>query len=166
MASRHVNEPLRALGDCSWALGDKVMLSRQKDNESIWRDSDGWHYSISNTSDPSSTAHVSSSPVPFPLVHDAGCGLRLDLGHAVWKIGNADLKVLAIDSQSTATREHMTLMALRQRNVAFTIPEVLVTANGKNATAFTTKVPGHSLRQAWWSISEEDKETAEFVTRE
>lgn len=116
--------------------------------------------SISNTGDPSSTAHLRSSPVPFPIVHDADCGLRLDLGHAVWIIGNAYLKVLAIDSHSTATREHVTLHALRQRNVTFTIPEVLYYGEweGRYYTV-TTEIPGHSLPQAWPSMSEQAKET-------
>jgi hypothetical protein len=159
MAPCHVNESLRAISHCSWSVGGKLIISRQKDSTGICCDSDGWYYSISDTGDPSPITPVPPTPVPFPLVYEAGCGLRLNLGHAVWKIGNAYLKVMAIESKSTATREHITLRALRERDVPFTIPEVLYHGEWDGRYyIITSEVPGRSLQQAWWSMSEEEKE--------
>jgi hypothetical protein len=155
MASRHVNESLRTISHNFWSIGDKLILSRdQNSKERLWCDSDEWCYSISpNTDAPSPSANLSPthSPVPVSLVHEAACGIRLNPGHAVWSIGNAYLKVMAIEpSGVTATREHVTLQALHQRSVTFAIPEVLYHGEWEGRYyIITTEVPGQSLQQAW-----------------
>lgn len=156
--SRRVSESLRPVSLSSWSLGDNIILSRQQNVEGRWRDNDGRCYSIS-TEDRLPTPPGSFLPVPFPLIYDAGCGLRLDFGHAVWKIGNAFLKVLATGSLSDTTREHITLQALCQRNVAFSMPDVLFHGEWEGRYHIvTSEVPGLPLQRAWWSMSEEEKE--------
>jgi hypothetical protein len=52
-------------------------------------------------------------------------------------------------SESTATREHVTLQALHQRNVTFAIPEVLYHGEWEGRYyILTTEVSGQSLQQA------------------
>lgn len=62
--------------------------------------------------------------MPFPLVYEAARGFRLDIGHAVWKIGKAFLKVLASEPLSATTRGHVALQALLEGKVTFAILEI------------------------------------------
>ena len=80
-------------------------------------------------------------------------------GHAVWKVGNAFLKIIVPDSP-LATREHVTLQALSAETFSFAIPKVLF--HGECAGRYhivLTEIPGKTVISAWWDMTECEKQT-------
>lgn len=162
MASRHVDQALQTIDDSTWVIGDRIILCRTQKNEEVtknmWGDGTSSCYSVRVLDEPSPKAI--DSKVPFPLVHSAGCGLHLDAGHAVWKIGEAFLKVAATGPKDT-TREHTTLQALcnAEVEIKFAIPEVYYHAelDGRYYIVLS-EVIGIDLQRVWWKLDAEDKE--------
>jgi hypothetical protein len=95
-------------------IGNKVLLSRHspRTHESTWRDEDDFTFPISEGLSELSHDTKPSPTTTFPLVYDAGDA------HAVWKIGNAYLKVMK-GYDPLATRDHVTLKAMNNRNLSF-----------------------------------------------
>lgn len=164
MAARHVNKSLRTIDENTWAVNERFLLTRQRQQTEkeagshAWKDGEGWSYALTEPTEPLPPPHEIEKPVPFPLVYDAG-GLTIYSGHAAWKIGNAFLKIIVPDSP-LATQEHVTLQTLSTETFSFAIPKVLF--HGEWAGRYhivLTEIPGKNLIEAWWDMSESDRQT-------
>ena len=163
MATRHVNKSLRTIAENTWAVNEKFLLTRQRQQDQeagshAWQDDEGWSYALTEPNEPLPPPHEVEQDVPFPLVYDAG-GMTIYSGHAVWKVGNAFLKIIVPDSP-LATREHVTLQALSTETFSFAIPKVLF--HGECAGRYhivLTEIPGKTVISAWWDMTECEKQT-------
>jgi hypothetical protein len=163
MATRHVNKSLRTIDENTWAVGEKYLLSRERQQTEggsgshAWKDDEGWYYALTEPIEPLPPPHEIEQAVPFPLVYDAG-GMTIYSGHAVWKVGNAFLKIIVPDSP-LATREHVTLQELSTETFSFEIPKVLF--HGEWAGRYhivLSEIPGKTVIQAWWEMTENEKQ--------
>lgn len=77
--------------------------------------------------------------------------------HAVWKLGEAYIKLMIPDGPAI-TREHTTLQALANLQLGFAVPEVLFHGewNGRYVL-ITRRLPGQTISQAWPTLSEDDR---------
>jgi serine/threonine protein kinase len=144
--------PRRARG--TRVIGNKIFLTRHSPgtHESTWSDEDGSTFSISEDLPEVSPDTPLSSSTSFPLVYDAGDA------HAVWKIGNAYLKVAKI-FDALETREHITLNAMNAQNLSFKIPSVLFHGEwDQRYYLVTSEVPGQTLHKAWRIMDEDARQ--------
>lgn len=158
-AQRRINESLREIDSQTWLVGDKLLLSRSSTASSdyLWSDGCGSFYSISEAPAAiASTSHQALATTPsssIQLVYNAGNA------SAVWKIGNAFLKVKASPpSQSSTTREHVTLARVKAMAPSFAVPNVLYHGEWAGRQYLVlSKVPGQTLAEAWPAMDEATK---------
>lgn len=147
-----INESVRQIDTQTWLLGNRLLLSCSSTPtpHDLWTDGRGSFYSISEAPEvlPASRPLPNTSLGHIRLVHEAG-----DTS-AVWEIGNAFLKVKLCDTPS-ATREHVTLAALRAKCPSFAIPEALYhTEWDGRYYLILSKLPGQTLTKAWPKMDE------------
>jgi len=163
MATRHVNKSLGTIDENTWAVNEKFLLIRrrcqpktQEAGNHAWQGDEGWSYALAGSNEP--------LPPPHEIEKDAG-GVTIYSGHAVWKIGNAFLKIIVPDSP-LATREHTTLQALSVETFSFEIPRVLFHGEwaGRHHIVLS-EIPGKTVIEAWWDMAERERERRTCVQR-
>ena len=164
MATRHVNKSLRTIDENTWAVSEKYLLTRRRQQTEegsgshAWEDDEGWFYALTEADAPLPPPHEIEQAVPFPLVYDAG-GMTIYSGHAVWKVGDAFLKIIVPDSP-LATREHVTLQSLSTETFSFAVPKVLFHDEWAGRYHIVlSEIPGKTVMEAWWEMSENEKQT-------
>lgn len=153
-------ELLRQVNADVWIIGGRLLLCHQTlPGDCSWSDGHGKFFTISkatalNIQSPTCT-RVEPRPNPgIQLIHAAGRSHP----HAVWKIGEAFLKVIRPLSPGI-TREHDTLSALREMKLDFTIPDVLYHGEWDDRYyLFLSKIPGQAIHEIWPVLKKEERE--------
>lgn len=156
-----VRESVRQLGPDSWVIGGSILLSRTSSPSGLpntWSDGNGAYFTVSNDKfncKPLPLGALLPADGPIQKVHDAGDA------SAVWRIGDAFLKVRALHS-TKHTREHVTLDYLSdptKSKLTFPIPRALFHSEfGGRYYLITSRVPGQTLEAAWPAMDESSRQ--------
>lgn len=131
----------------TWLVGGRLVLSRGSHGRGLWEDSDNGCFTIDTATHPLPATTPLSQDSPIKLIHDVG-----DVS-AVFSIGNSALcKVKLIDIPN-ATREHVTLAWLSEREWSFRYPTVFSHAEWDSRYyIFIGRVKGSSMDSSWSSL--------------
>ncbi|KAI0113671.1 hypothetical protein GGR51DRAFT_20362 [Nemania sp. FL0031] len=160
-AQKPVRESILEIDDDSWIIGDRLLLSRQSAVPSspyFWGDGQGAFFVICEGTPPFPQTRPLSPTSQIRLVNDAGDR------NAAWRIGEAFLKVQALDSRTVnRTREHTTLNYLHDptNNVTLTFSTPIVLFHKEYDNRYyliTSRVPGDTLENAWPDMNEANKQ--------
>ncbi|KAK3986411.1 kinase-like domain-containing protein [Cladorrhinum sp. PSN332] len=170
--SNRVIGSIREIDSCSWLIGGKLVLSCQSSpspDRPSWDDGKGAFFVLLNTPDlipesqplPEDTPDFQPQGLRFaPLSHPIGLVYSAGSSAAVWRAGNAFIKVHFINgNRENTTREHATLEFLHakkdQQPLGFDIPNVLYQAEWDNRYYIILScVPGQTLAEAWPTMDE------------
>lgn len=134
-------------------IGRRVLLRRhcQEVPNYAWVSDDDYYFTLTDTEGYTGPLEA-SEPTDFPAPYAAGST------HVVWNLGNAFLKIIVPWSPQT-TREHVTIEAVQAMLPSFDLPRVLYHSEWDGCYSLTiSRVPGKTLKLAWTSMSEPDRE--------
>ncbi|KAK5662256.1 hypothetical protein OQA88_8161 [Cercophora sp. LCS_1] len=163
---------IREIDSCSWLIGGKLVLSLQASPSPdcpSWADGKGAFFTLSDAPDPVPESLPLQEDTPgfepqglrfAPLSHPIGLVYSAGSSAAVWRAGDAFIKVRFIGSdRENMTREHTTLEFIHakkaQQPLGFDIPNVLYQAEWDNRYYIVLScVPGQTLAEAWPTMDE------------
>ncbi|KAF4952720.1 hypothetical protein FSARC_12588 [Fusarium sarcochroum] len=150
----HVRDSLKEIDEHSWLIDDKLILRRLPSaQDPLWKDSNGWHFTISDAPSPLPNAKPLSPDSPVKLVYDVGDA------SVVFDLGDALLRVKKRHEFRDITPEHVTLRWLADREFSFPIPKTLYYTEDNDRIYFiVSRVPGRSIDEAWREMNDEQKQ--------
>lgn len=161
----HVRDSVMQIDATSWLVGSKHVLRhsqgpRKEDCNCLWENSrDGSYYTLS--------AAPVSRPDAGPLAPDGHARQIHDAGDAsaVFRFGDSLIIKIRIANDNTRREpETLAFLAAKGEQLSFDIPTVLFyTEDGGKTYLIEPYFPGKRLNEAWWDLSEEEKE--HVVTR-
>ncbi|KAH6985592.1 kinase-like domain-containing protein [Ilyonectria destructans] len=150
--STQVRDSVRQIDDNSWLIGNKLLLHRTSVAENCLWHTDGLYYTLSDDS--------SLFPAPETLPTDSYvCPLYSSADvSAVWRFGDAFLKIKLFQGRRDATTENVTLDWLAKEKLSFVTPRTFYyTKEDDRSYLFSSRVPGKTLAGAWKGMNEDDK---------
>jgi hypothetical protein len=78
----HVRDSLKEVDEKSWLIDDRLLLQRLASARYyLWKDSNGWHFTVSDVLSPLPETKPLSPDDPLKLVYDVGyASVAFDLG--------------------------------------------------------------------------------------
>lgn len=152
----HVRHAVKQIDPTSWIIGSNHIMRLVQgacEGDCLWANpSDGSHYSLYAAPVPAPDAGPLPPDSHVRQIHDAG-----DVS-AVFSFGNRLIVKVRIANDDTL-REPETLAFLEGKHLSFDIPTVLSYFEEDNKVyLFEPYVPGERLNEAWWYMSEVEKE--------
>jgi hypothetical protein len=150
----HVRDSLKEIDENSWLIDNKLLLQRLASAQDyMWKDSNGWHFTVSDAPSPLPETKPLSPDSPLKLVYDVGDA------SVVFDLGDAFLKVKKRHEFRDITPEPVTLRWLADRKLSFPVPKALYYTEDNDRIYFiVSRVRGKSIDEAWREMDGEQKQ--------
>ncbi|KAH7113060.1 kinase-like domain-containing protein [Dactylonectria macrodidyma] len=150
--STKIRDSVRQIDDNSWLIGNKLLLRRTSVADNWLWHTNGLYYTLSDDSP--------LFPAPETLPTDSYVRPLYSSANvtAVWRFGDAFLKIKLFQGRRDATTENVTLDWLAKENLSFATPRTFYYTKGDDRSyLFSSRVPGETLAEAWQGMNEDDK---------
>ena len=152
----HVRDSVKQIDATSWLVGSTHILrlvQGPREGGCLWENAqDGSYYTLS--------AAAAPRPDAGPLPPDGHARQVHEAGESSAVFGFGDSLIIKIRNACDNTRrEPETLAFLAKQSLSFDIPVVLFyTEEGGKTYLVEPYIPGKPLNEAWWDMTEEEKE--------